>query len=173
MSSGGYTAALIGSLPLIDAGSRGAEVAMARARQQQLTQQERRIAQTVARDVLVAQSSLKAADCCPPCVEQFKKDPEKWIKNPTPPKPPAKGMGGQFSGPRPAKAVGGRLPLACPLQSVRGPGFRYISVRTNPSVNNPAATTSAEEYSLVAFCTQSITVGPTSPATPHASSTLP
>lgn len=32
--------------------------------------------------------------CCPPCVEQFKKDPEKWIKNPTPPKPPAKGMGG-------------------------------------------------------------------------------
>lgn len=62
MSGGGYTAALIGSLPLVDAGSRGAGVAMARARQQQLTQQERRIAQTVARDVLVAQSSLKAAD---------------------------------------------------------------------------------------------------------------
>ena len=62
MSSGGYTAALVGSLPLLDAGSRGAEVAMAQAQQQQLTQQERRLAQTVARDVLAAQADLKAAD---------------------------------------------------------------------------------------------------------------
>ncbi|MEN6546564.1 MAG: TolC family protein, partial [Armatimonadia bacterium] len=62
MSGGGYTAALVGSLPLLDAGARGAEVAMARAQQQQLTQQERRLAQTIARDVLVAQSNLEAAD---------------------------------------------------------------------------------------------------------------
>ena len=62
MNDGGYTAALVGSLPVLDAGSRGAEVAMAKAQQQQLTQQERRLAQTVARDVLVAQSNLKAAD---------------------------------------------------------------------------------------------------------------
>lgn len=62
MSRGGYTAALVGSLPLIDAGTRQAEVAMAEAQQQQLTQQERRLAQVIARDVLVAQANLKAAD---------------------------------------------------------------------------------------------------------------
>ncbi|MEI6502047.1 MAG: TolC family protein [Armatimonadota bacterium] len=61
-SSGGYTAALVGSLPLLDAGSRGAEVAMAQAQQQQLTQRERQLTQSIARDVLTAQSSLKAAD---------------------------------------------------------------------------------------------------------------
>ncbi|MEN6546056.1 MAG: YHS domain-containing protein [Armatimonadia bacterium] len=30
--------------------------------------------------------------CCPPCVEKFKANPEQYIKNPTPPKPPTKGM---------------------------------------------------------------------------------
>lgn len=30
--------------------------------------------------------------CCPPCIDKFKADPEKWIKNPTPPKPPSEGM---------------------------------------------------------------------------------
>lgn len=61
-SGGGYTAALVGSLPLVDAGTRGAEVAMAEAQRQQLTQRERQLAQGVARDVLTAQAKLKAAD---------------------------------------------------------------------------------------------------------------
>lgn len=30
--------------------------------------------------------------CCQDCIEQFKKDPEKWIKHPTPPKPAGEGM---------------------------------------------------------------------------------
>jgi outer membrane protein TolC len=62
MSGGGYTAALVGSIPLVDAGSRKAEVAMARAQQQQLAQQERRLVQSVAKDVLTAQANLRAAD---------------------------------------------------------------------------------------------------------------
>lgn len=62
MSGGGYTAAVVGSLPLLDAGTRRAEVSMAEAQQQQLTQQERRLAQTVARDVLTALANLRAAD---------------------------------------------------------------------------------------------------------------
>jgi YHS domain-containing protein len=32
--------------------------------------------------------------CCPPCVEKFKKSPEKYIKNPAPAKPAGEGMGG-------------------------------------------------------------------------------
>ncbi|MGE5530825.1 MAG: YHS domain-containing protein [Bacteroidota bacterium] len=32
--------------------------------------------------------------CCPPCVEKFKKDPEKYLKNPAPAKPAGEGMGG-------------------------------------------------------------------------------
>lgn len=31
--------------------------------------------------------------CCADCVTQFKADPEKWIKHPTPPKPAGQGMG--------------------------------------------------------------------------------
>lgn len=30
--------------------------------------------------------------CCQPCVEKFKADPEKYIKNPAKPKPPGQGM---------------------------------------------------------------------------------
>ena len=30
--------------------------------------------------------------CCQECVTQFKQDPEKWIKHPTPPKPAGEGM---------------------------------------------------------------------------------
>lgn len=30
--------------------------------------------------------------CCPPCVEKFKANPEKYIKNPAPPKPAGEGM---------------------------------------------------------------------------------
>jgi YHS domain-containing protein len=30
--------------------------------------------------------------CCPPCVEKFKQDPEKWIQNPTPAKPMGEAM---------------------------------------------------------------------------------
>lgn len=62
MRRGGYTAALVGSLPLLDAGGRGAEVAMAQAQQQQLTARERQLAQGIAREVLTAQSGLRAAD---------------------------------------------------------------------------------------------------------------
>ena len=61
-SSGGYTAAVVGSIPLIDAGSRAAEVAMAQAQQQQATQRERQLAQQVAKEVLTAIANLKAAD---------------------------------------------------------------------------------------------------------------
>lgn len=62
MNGGGYTAALVGSLPLVDAGTRGGEVAMARAQQQQLSQRERKLSQEIVRDVLVAQANLRAAD---------------------------------------------------------------------------------------------------------------
>jgi len=62
MSGGGYTAAIVASIPLADGGARKADVAMAQAQHQQLLQQERRQAQTVAKDVLTAQSNLKAAD---------------------------------------------------------------------------------------------------------------
>jgi outer membrane protein TolC len=61
-SSGGYTAAVVGSIPLIDAGTRAAEVAMAKAQQQQATQRERQLAQQVAKEVLTAVANLKAAD---------------------------------------------------------------------------------------------------------------
>lgn len=58
----GYTAAVVASLPLVDSGRRKAEVAMARARREQLAQQERQATQRVAREVLVAIANLKAAD---------------------------------------------------------------------------------------------------------------
>jgi multidrug efflux system outer membrane protein len=62
MTTGGYTAALVAGLPLIDGGTRAAEVAMARAQQQQFTQRERQLTLTIARDVLAALANLKAAD---------------------------------------------------------------------------------------------------------------
>jgi outer membrane protein len=61
-SSGGYTAAVVGSIPLVDAGTRDAEVAMAQAQQQQATQRERQLAQQVAKEVLTAIANFKAAD---------------------------------------------------------------------------------------------------------------
>lgn len=61
-STGGYTAAVVASVPLLDAGTRPAEVAMARAQQQQATQRERQLTQQVAKEVLTAIANLKAAD---------------------------------------------------------------------------------------------------------------
>ncbi|MHB8995905.1 MAG: TolC family protein [Armatimonadota bacterium] len=61
-SSGGYTAALVAGIPLVDAGTRAAEVAMAQAQQQQATQRERQLAQQVAKEVLTAIANFKAAD---------------------------------------------------------------------------------------------------------------
>ncbi|MCE5237472.1 TolC family protein [bacterium] len=62
MSAGGYTAALTAGVPLVDGGSRAAEVAMARAQQQQLSERERQVALSVAREVLGSLANLKAAD---------------------------------------------------------------------------------------------------------------
>jgi outer membrane protein len=61
-SQGGYTAAVVVGLPLLDGGSRAAEVEMAKAAQAQLTQRERQVALQVAREVLGAVADLKAGE---------------------------------------------------------------------------------------------------------------
>lgn len=61
-SEGGYTAAVVASLPLADGGRRAAEVTAAEARRQQLTQRERQLTQAIAREVMTALANLRAAD---------------------------------------------------------------------------------------------------------------
>lgn len=60
--SGGYTAAVVASMPLTDGGRRAAQMAAAKAQEAQATQRERQTAQLISREVLTALANLRAAD---------------------------------------------------------------------------------------------------------------
>lgn len=61
-SRGGYTAAIVASLPLADGGRRSAQVAAAAARRSQLGYREEQLAQVIGQQVMTAIARLKASD---------------------------------------------------------------------------------------------------------------